>query len=53
MFSFYSNELDAEEYEETKQDTMEQLKELNNSLNKLISGNITLSSALEAMQLVF
>ncbi|KAK9739792.1 Beta-catenin-interacting protein ICAT [Popillia japonica] len=45
------NELDAEEYEETKQDTMEQLKELNNSLNKLISGNITLSSALEAMQL--
>lgn len=45
------DDLDAEEYEETKQDTMEQLKELNNSLNKLMNGNISLSSALESMQL--
>ncbi|XP_019864937.1 protein LZIC-like [Aethina tumida] len=45
------NDLELEEYEETKQETMEQLKELNDSLNKLVNGDISLISALGAVQL--
>lgn len=48
----YRGDLDAEEYEETKNDTMEQLKELNDSLKKLVKGDISLISTLEAVQLV-
>nr|XP_023015479.1 protein LZIC-like [Leptinotarsa decemlineata] len=44
-------ELEEEEYEETKNETMEQLKELNDSLNKLVKGDISLVSALGAVQL--
>ncbi|EFA03820.1 protein LZIC [Tribolium castaneum] len=44
-------DLDPEEYEETKQDTMDQLKELNDSLSKLVKGDISLVSALGAVQL--
>lgn len=44
--------MELEEYEETKQETMEQLKELNDSLNKLVNGDISLISALGAVQLV-
>lgn len=46
------NELEPGEYEETKEDTMEQLKELNDSLTKLVNGDISLISALGAVQLV-
>lgn len=45
-------ELDPEDYEETKQETMDQLKELNDSLSKLVKGDISLVSALGAVQLV-
>lgn len=45
------DEIDAAEYQETKDDTMEQLKELNNSLSKLVKGDISLISQLGAMQL--
>ncbi|XP_017771084.1 PREDICTED: protein LZIC-like [Nicrophorus vespilloides] len=45
------DELDSEEYNETKEDTMEQLKELNDSLTKLVKGDISLISTLGAMQL--
>ncbi|KAF2880181.1 hypothetical protein ILUMI_25982 [Ignelater luminosus] len=45
------DELDSAEYEETKEDTMEQLKELNISLTKLVNGDISLVSELGAMQL--
>lgn len=48
----FRDDLDADEYEETKEDTMEQLKELNDSLNKLVKGDISLVSALGAVQLV-
>lgn len=48
----YRDDLDPGEYEETKQDTMEQLKELNDSLSKLVKGDISLVSALGAVQLV-
>lgn len=41
-----------EEYEEAKEETMEQLRELNESLQRMISGNMTLINQLGAMQLV-
>ncbi|CAH1183098.1 unnamed protein product [Phaedon cochleariae] len=45
------NDLDDDEYEETKNDTIEQLKELNDSLTKLVNGDISLISTLGAVQL--
>ncbi|CAH0558221.1 unnamed protein product [Brassicogethes aeneus] len=45
------DDLEPEEYDETKEDTMEQLKELNDSLSKLVNGDISLVSALGAVQL--
>ncbi|CAG9854407.1 unnamed protein product [Phyllotreta striolata] len=45
------DDLDKDEYEEIKNDTNEQLLELNNSLNKLVKGDISLISALGAVQL--
>ncbi|XP_034938166.1 protein LZIC-like [Chelonus insularis] len=45
------DDLDPSEYEETKNDTIEQLKELNESLQKMLSGNISLINDLGAMQL--
>ncbi|KAH0562905.1 protein LZIC-like [Cotesia glomerata] len=44
-------DLEPSEYEETKNDTIEQLKELNASLRRIISGDITLIDQLGAMQL--
>ncbi|KAK9392004.1 protein LZIC [Crotalus adamanteus] len=44
-------ELDASEYEETKKETLEQLSEFNDSLKKIISGNMTLVDELGGMQL--
>ncbi|XP_062871371.1 protein LZIC [Trichomycterus rosablanca] len=44
-------ELDEEEYEETKKETLEQLSEFNDSLKKLIAGNMTLVDELGGMQL--
>ncbi|KFM79575.1 Protein LZIC, partial [Stegodyphus mimosarum] len=45
------NELDNDEYEETKSETIEQLKEFNISLSKIISGNMTLVDQLGSLQL--
>ncbi|KAF5287744.1 hypothetical protein FQA39_LY15764 [Lamprigera yunnana] len=44
-------DLTSAEYQETKSDTIEQLKELNTSLTKLVKGDISLVSELGAMQL--
>ncbi|CAM5112450.1 unnamed protein product [Natator depressus] len=44
-------ELDADEYEETKKETLEQLNEFNDSLKKIMSGNMTLIDELSGMQL--
>ncbi|KAM9686439.1 protein LZIC isoform 1-T1 [Trichechus inunguis] len=44
-------ELDTEEYEETKKETLEQLSEFNDSLKKIMSGNMTLVDELSGMQL--
>uniref|UniRef100_A0A1B6CM10 Beta-catenin-interacting ICAT domain-containing protein n=1 Tax=Clastoptera arizonana TaxID=38151 RepID=A0A1B6CM10_9HEMI len=44
-------DMDLEEYEESKADTMDQLEELNKSLSKYLSGDITLVDELSTMQL--
>ena len=46
------DDLDPEEYEETKTETVEQLKEFNDSLTKLTAGNMTLVDEINRMQLV-
>lgn len=45
------DELDADEYEETKSETLEQLKEFNDSLAKMKGGDMTLVNELNRMQL--
>lgn len=52
LFLYFRDELDDEEYEETKKETLEQLSEFNESLKKLMSGNMTLVDELGGMQLV-
>lgn len=44
-------ELDADEYEETKADTLEQLREFQQSLARIVSGDMTLVDQLSGMQL--
>lgn len=44
-------DLDADEYEETKRETLEQLKEFNDSLSKMKGGDMTLVDQLNRMQL--
>lgn len=44
-------DLDPSEYEETKNETMEQLREFNESLSKMISGDMTLVDQLGSMHL--
>nr|XP_033777619.1 protein LZIC isoform X2 [Geotrypetes seraphini]XP_033777620.1 protein LZIC isoform X2 [Geotrypetes seraphini] len=45
------DDLDEDEYEETKKETLEQLSEFSDSLKKIMSGNMTLVDELNAMQL--
>uniref|UniRef100_A0A8D3BL00 Leucine zipper and CTNNBIP1 domain containing n=1 Tax=Scophthalmus maximus TaxID=52904 RepID=A0A8D3BL00_SCOMX len=45
------DELDEEEYEETKKETLEQLSEFNDSLQKIMTGDMTLVDELSGMQL--
>ncbi|CAG2162735.1 unnamed protein product [Oppiella nova] len=44
-------DLDSDEYEETKRETLEQLEEFSQSLSAMKSGNMTLIDELNAMQL--
>uniref|UniRef100_A0A131Y523 Putative myosin class ii heavy chain n=1 Tax=Ixodes ricinus TaxID=34613 RepID=A0A131Y523_IXORI len=44
-------ELDQEEYDETKSETLDQLREFNQSLEKICSGDMTLVDELNNMQL--
>lgn len=46
------DELDVSEYNDTKEETVEQLKEFNERLSKMMSGNMTLVDQLGLMQLV-
>ena len=45
------DDLDDDEYEETKKETLEQLKEFNESLTRLQGGDMTLVNELNRMQL--
>ncbi|BFZ22847.1 hypothetical protein BsWGS_25886 [Bradybaena similaris] len=44
-------DLDPEEYEDTKEETLEQLREFQENLNKMLEGNLSLVDELNAMQL--
>lgn len=44
--------MDNNEYIETKQDTIDQMRELNQSLERLSSGNLSLVSTFSSMRLV-
>ncbi|KAL4221494.1 hypothetical protein ACF0H5_019751 [Mactra antiquata] len=44
-------DLDADEYEDTKNDTIEQLKEFKESLDKMMGGDLSLVDELNSMQL--
>lgn len=46
------DDLDADEYEETKQETMDQLSEFKESLDNMVGGNLSLVDQLNGMQLV-
>lgn len=52
LFVYSREELDEEEYEETKRETLEQLGEFNDSLKKIMTGDMTLVDDLSGMQLV-
>ena len=45
-------DLDPEEYEETRADTLQQLREFQNTLTRMTSGDNTLVSELGSVQLV-
>ena len=45
--------MDKSEYDEARKDTLEQLKELNDSLKKVAANNMSLVDAMGAMQLVW
>jgi len=44
--------MDPEDYNEFKQDTLEQMKEFNQTLTKIMTGNMTLVDELGALQIV-
>ncbi|XP_038075267.1 protein LZIC-like [Patiria miniata] len=44
-------DMDDDEYEETKQDTIEQLQDFKESLTKMMAGNMTLVDELNGMQI--
>ena len=46
------DDMDAEDYEETKGETIDQLREFSESLSKMEAGNMTLVDDLSRMQLV-
>ena len=48
----YRDDLEEDEYEETKTETLEQLKEFEATLKKMAAGNVTLVDQLNSMQLV-
>ena len=51
-FAHDSDELGAEEYTETKQETLEQMREFQASLTKLSAGDLSLTDYLASIQLV-
>ena len=52
MFICLREDLEPEEYEDTKNETIEQLKEFKESLDKMMGGDLSLVDELNGMQLV-
>ena len=53
MHKFFDrSDLEPVEYEETKRETLAQLEEFGNSLNKMKGGNLSLVNDLNRIQLV-
>ena len=52
MFFLHRDEMEAEDYEEQYNDTREQLKELDSSLAKMKTGNLSLLDDISSMQMV-
>ena len=52
MLPLFREDLDDDEYEETKKETVEQLKEFKDTLDKFAAGNVTLVDEISSMQLV-
>lgn len=52
MLIYFREDLDEDEYEDTKKDTLEQLKEFKDSLDKMMGGDLSLVDELNSMQLV-
>ena len=51
MSTILRDDLSVEEYNETKEETLEQLKELNASLSKMKEGNLSLVDEVNGIQL--
>ena len=51
-FLISRGDLEPEEYEETKNETIDQLKEFKESLDKMVGGDLSLVDELNGMQLV-
>lgn len=51
-FSNNRDDLEPEEYNETKQETLEQMREFQSSLAKLAAGDLSLTDYFAAIQLV-
>ena len=49
---FFRDDLDSEEYAETRNDTLEQLREFGDSLSRMKEGNLSLINDLNRIQLV-
>ena len=49
---FCRDDLEDDEYEETRNETLEQLKEFNESLDRMKGGNLSLVDEVNRMQLV-
>ena len=52
IWFIWRDDLEADEYEETKNDTLEQLKDFNESLSRMKEGNLSLVDEVNRMQLV-
>ena len=52
LFCSCREELDEDEYEETKQETLEQLKDFNETLTRMKGGDLSLVNEVNRIQLV-
>ena len=51
-YDFFRDELEPDEYQETRAETLEQMKEFQASLTKLAAGDLTLTDYFASIQLV-